>query len=72
MSALRTCVLLCASSEQFQNKNVFIKTVSVASSNLQSMFCSAQEGISFIIVHGTVENVVRSLFNIKTRTPNRI
>ena len=34
MGALRTCVLLCASSKQFQNKNVFIKTVSVASSNL--------------------------------------
>ena len=38
MLALRICVLVCASVEQFPNKGVFIKTASVTSSNLQSMF----------------------------------
>ena len=38
MVALRICVLVFASTEQFPNKNVFIKTVSVTFSNLQSMF----------------------------------
>ena len=38
MAALRICVLVCVSTEQFPNKSVFIKTVSVTSSNLQSMF----------------------------------
>ena len=74
MAALRICVLVCASREQFPNKRVFIKTVSVTSSNLQSMFFySAQEGMSFIVVLGTtVENVMRSRFNIKAATANRI
>ena len=38
MVALRVCVLVCASTEQFPNKSIFIKTVSVTSSYLQSMF----------------------------------
>ena len=38
MVALRIRVLVFASTEQFPNKNVFIKTVSVTFSNLQSMF----------------------------------
>ena len=38
MVALRMLVLMCASTEQFPNKSVFIKTVSVTSSNLQLMF----------------------------------
>ena len=38
MVALRICVLVCASTEQFPNESVFIETVSVTSSNLQSMF----------------------------------
>ena len=36
--ALRICVLVCASWEQFPNKSVFIKIVSVTCRNLQSMF----------------------------------
>ena len=52
---------MVASTEQFLNKNIFIKTVSVT-------FYSAQEGIPFIIVHGIVENVMRSQFNIKSAT----
>ena len=35
---IRICILMCASTEQFPNKSVFTKTVSVTSSNLQSMF----------------------------------
>ena len=38
MVALGICVLVSASAEQFPNKSVFIKTVSVTSNNLQSMF----------------------------------
>ena len=38
MGAWRICVLVSASKEQFPNKSVFIKTVSVTSVNLQSMF----------------------------------
>ena len=34
---MKICELVCASTEQFPNKSVFIKTVSVTSSNLQSM-----------------------------------
>ena len=48
MVALRICVLVCGSTEQFPKKSVFIKTVSVTSSNLQStidVFYSAQEGM---------------------------
>ena len=51
MVALRIYVLVSTSTEQFPNKIVFIKTVSVTSSNLQSM--------SFIVLrryvfhHGT-------------------
>ena len=66
---------MCASIEQFPNKSLFIKTVSVTSSSLQStidVFYSAREDMSFIIVHGTVENVMRSRFSIKTANANRI
>ena len=38
MVALRICVLVYASTKQFQDKSVFIRTVSVTSSNLKSMF----------------------------------
>ena len=38
MVALRICVLVSVSTEQFPNKSVFIKTASVTSSNLQPMF----------------------------------
>ena len=38
MVALRICVLVCVSTEQFPNKGAFIKTVSVTPSNMQSMF----------------------------------
>ena len=38
MATLSICVLVCASTDQFPNKSVFIKIVSVTSSNLQSMF----------------------------------
>ena len=35
-------------------------------------FYSAQEGMSFIIVHGAVENVMRSRLNIKIAYADRI
>ena len=38
MVGLRICVLVCASTEQFPDKSVYIKTVSVTSSNLQPIF----------------------------------
>ena len=38
MVASRIFVFVCASTEQFPNKSVFIITVLVTSSNLQSMF----------------------------------
>ena len=38
MVTLKIYVLVCASKEQFPNKSVFIKTVLVTSSNLQSTF----------------------------------
>ena len=38
MVGLRICVLVCASTEQFPDKSVSIKTVSVTSSNLQPIF----------------------------------
>ena len=59
-----------ASTEQFPNKNVFIKTVSITSSNVQLIFFIVLQGVmSFIIVHETVtyENIMRSRFNIKTK-----
>ena len=65
MIALRIFVLACASAEQFPNKSVFIKTLPVTSNNLQSMFLQC---MSFIIVHWTVEIVMRSRINIKTAT----
>ena len=49
MDVLTICVLVHATTEQFPNKSIFIKTVSVSSNNLQSMFFySAQEGMSFL------------------------
>ena len=38
MVALRFCILVCASTEQFPNQSVFNKTVSFTFSNVQSMF----------------------------------
>ena len=38
MVVLKIYVLVCVSREEFPNKTVFLKTVSVKSSNLQSMF----------------------------------
>ena len=38
MVALKICELVCALAEQFPNNRVLIKTVSVTSDNLQSMF----------------------------------
>ena len=72
MGVLRICVLVCASTEQFPSKSVFIKMVSVKSSNLQSMLFIVLRRMSLIIVRGAVENVMRSRFNIKTATANRI
>ena len=72
MVVLRICVLVCASTEQFPSKSVFIKTVSVKSSNLQSMLFIVLRRMSLMIVRGAVENVMRSRFNIKTATANRI
>ena len=51
MVALRICVIVCASTVQFPNKGIKSTT---------DAFCSAQEGMPFIIVPGTVENVMRS------------
>ena len=60
MAALGTCVCVGASTEQIPNKNIFIKTVLVKSSHIESMFFnSAQDSMSFTIIHGKVENVVR-------------
>ena len=72
MVALKICVSVRASTEQFTNKSAFIKMVSVTSSNLQSTFFIVLRRLSFISVHGTVENVMGSRFNIKTATTNRI
>ena len=47
MVALRICVLVRASAEIFPDKSVFIKTVSVTSSNLQSMFLKCSGGYDF-------------------------
>ena len=47
MVALRICVLVSASTEQFKNKSGFIKTVSVTSTNLQSMFFIVSGGYVF-------------------------
>ena len=63
MFALIISVLVCASTEQFPNKSGFIKTVSVTSSNLQSMFFIVLRRVCFSSV-----NVMISPFNIKTAT----
>ena len=48
MAALGTCVFVGASTEQIPNKNIFIKTVLVKSSHIESMFFnSAQDSMSF-------------------------
>ena len=51
MVALRIYVLVCPSTEQFPDKSVFIKTVSVTSSNLQSMFFIVLKR-AFLLSHG--------------------
>ena len=38
MVALTICIFACASRKQFPNQSVFIKTVSIKSSDIRSMF----------------------------------
>ena len=64
MAALKIFVLACVSREQFPNKRRF--------QIYNRCFNSAEEGMSFISVHGRVENVMRSPLNIKTTVANRI
>ena len=58
MVVLRIYAFLCASAEQFPNKSLFIKTVSVKF--YDDLFYCTREVMSFIIVHGTTGNVIRS------------
>ena len=73
MVALKTCVLACASTEQFPIKAFLSRRFQshLAISKI-NVFYSAQESMPFIIVHGTMKNVMRNRFNIKTATANWI
>ena len=68
MAALKIFVLACVSREQFPNKRRFQSHLEI----YNRCFNSAEEGMSFISVHGRVENVMRSPLNIKTTVANRI
>ena len=73
MVALRICVLVCAPAGQFPIKLIFYQDgFSLIKQSTIDTFHSAREGVPFIIVHETVENVMRSQFNIKTATANYI
>ena len=72
MIALRICVLVCASTRQFPNKSVFIKTISVTSSNLQSMFFIVLRRVCLSSLHMDSGECNKKSINIKTATANRI
>ena len=58
MVALKVCVLVCASTEQFPNKAFLSRRFQSHLAIYNRCFYSAQEGTSFIIIHGTVENIM--------------
>ena len=65
---IKNLCIVCASTEQFLNKHVFIKTVLVKSSNLQSKFLYCSGGYAFH--HCTLDSRERNTKSIQHQNCN--